>query len=104
MEEGERIRRDHPKLIRFSAPELEQVAASAAAAGRPVACYIRDCALGSRPRARTRLASEQLIRDLGRLGTRLSTAARAATALGAPQANELQSALDDLLKTIKDLQ
>lgn len=99
-----RERRAYPKLVRFTAGELDQVIANARAAGRPVACYIRECSLGARPRAKARAGTDQLVHRLGVLGTHLATATRAATEAGLPAAGDLQDALGQLLDTIRSIE
>ena len=67
-------RRELTKLIRFSVDELEAVTDRARGAGRPVACFIRESAIGSAPRARRSEMSDALIRQLSRVGTRPNSA------------------------------
>jgi hypothetical protein len=71
-------KRVHVKLVRFAPSELRLVMHRARAAGRPLACYIRDASLGTATRARRASASDELIRHLARLAGRLGKLSQAA--------------------------
>jgi hypothetical protein len=77
----------------------------AKASGRPVACFIREAALGSRPRMKNgSTVGDTIVHQLARLGTRLRTLARAATERDLPNAAEFDAALADLLETIRRIE
>ena len=94
-------RRDHPKLIRYSAAELQVVAQRARDCGRPVARYIRETSLGAVPRARRTAMSDIVIRQLARAATRLTHLSRLATEQKIPGAEEFESAVGDVLEVIR---
>jgi hypothetical protein len=54
-------RRSIAKLIRFTPSELERVVDQAQASGRPVACFIRELSLGSRPRMKNGTVGDTVI-------------------------------------------
>lgn len=96
-------RRVRTKLIRFASAELEIVNARAYEAGRPVACFIREAALGSVRKARPRLVGDDALRDLAALATSLDALARSA-ANGLPvDAARLERARTDALLLIGKL-
>lgn len=98
-------RRSVAKLIRFTPSELERVLDQAKASGRPVACFIREAALGSRPRMKNgSTVGDTLVHQLARLGTRLRTLASTATETNLPNAAEFDAALSDLLATIRQIE
>ena len=97
-------RRSIAKLIRFTPSELERVLDQAQASGRPVACFIREASLGSRPRMKNGSVGDTVIHHLARLGTRLRTLARAATEQNLPAAADFDAALSELLETIRQIE
>jgi hypothetical protein len=97
-------RRSVAKLIRFTPSELERVLDQAQASGRPVACFIREASLGSRPRMKNGSAGDAIVHQLARLGTRLRVLARTATEQGLPNATDFDAALSDLLETIRQIE
>lgn len=98
-------RRTVAKLIRFTPSELERVLDQAKASGRPVACFIREAALGSRPRMKNgSTVADALVHQLARLGTRLRALSRAAAERDLPNATEFDSVLSDLIETIRQIE
>src|SRR6266705_5696158 len=97
-------RRSIAKLIRFTPSELERVLDQAQASGRPVACFIREASLGSRPRMKNGSVGDTVIHHLARLGTRLRALARTATEQNLPAAADFDAALSDLLDTIRQIE
>src|SRR6266700_1026698 len=97
-------RRSVAKLIRFTPSELERVLDQAQASGRPVACFIREASLGSRPRMKNGSVGDTVIHHLARLGTRLRALARTATEQNLPAAAEFDAALAELLDTIRQIE
>src|SRR2546427_13218114 len=73
-------RRSLAKLIRFTPSELERVVDQAQASGRPVACFIREASLGSRPRMKNGAVGDTVVHQLARPGTGPRAIARTATA------------------------
>ena len=97
-------RRTIAKLIRFTPSELERVVDQAQASGRPVACFIREASLGSRPRMKNGTVGDTLVHQLARLGTRLRAIARTATEKNLPNAADFDAALTELLETIRQIE
>lgn len=96
-------KREHPKLIRFTAAELHRVNDRARLAGRPVACYIREASLGPAPRARPTELSDSLIRTLAQLAASLAQLAQQARDQQLAGAAGFEAAVDDVLTLIRDL-
>src|SRR2546427_8856319 len=97
-------RRTIAKLIRFTPSELERIVDQAQASGRPVACFIREASLGSRPRMKNGTVGDTVIHHLARLGTRLRALCRAAKEQNLPAAAEFDAALAELLDTIRQIE
>lgn len=98
-------RRTIAKLIRFTPSELERVLDQASASARPVACYIREAALGSRPRMRNgSTVGDAIVHQLARLGSRLRALAQTAAEHNLPNAIEFDAALSDLIETIRQIE
>ena len=64
-----------PRKIRYTAAEWGRIMEPARASGRPPARYVREASLGAAPRVRRSQANEDVIRELGRIGTALLTSA-----------------------------
>lgn len=96
-------KREHQKLIRFTAAELARVMNRARLAGRPVACYIREASLGPAPRARPTEFSDSVIRMLARLATSLPQLAQQAKHEHLAAATDFDAAVDDVLTLIREL-
>ncbi|HWG34292.1 MAG TPA: hypothetical protein VN650_09000 [Gemmatimonadaceae bacterium] len=94
-------RRDRSKLIRFTASELEIVADRARGCGRPVACYIRDVALGGRPKTTTSTLNGEWIRELSRVAIQLCRLRDAAIARALPDAETFGAAVDEIIQLIR---
>ena len=94
-------RRSCAKLIRFAPDELAAVLARARAAGRPVACYIRESSIGATPRVRRSELNDALVRELERTTTRLFKLAEQARLLSLADAAELEAAAEALLSIIR---
>jgi hypothetical protein len=97
------VRRDCAKLVRFNANELRIVMERARLAGRPVACFIRESALGSSTRARKTEATDSIIRSLSRVATRLGALSHIATEQRLDGAEEFQHAVTEVLGIIRHL-
>ncbi len=73
-------RRTATKLIRLHPEELRQITESARRSGLTPARFIREAALGTRPRARCHAAAGPLLRELARIGQSLDQLAHVAQA------------------------
>ena len=91
------------KLIRFNSAELQLVAGRARAAGRPIACYIRESSLGPSPRARRMDLNDSLIRAFAKVATRLAPIAATAREEQLTGAVEFESSVSEVLAVIRDL-
>ena len=95
-------RRTEAKLIRFSPAELDAVIDRARSVGRPVACYIRETAIGTAAtRARRAGITEALIRSLARSATLLTELATEAH--GLPSEPHFRAAVNELLALVREL-
>jgi hypothetical protein len=97
-------RRTCAKLVRFRSGELATVALRATECGRPIACYIREAALGEALHARHTPIKDTLIRELARLANELSALGRDARDLQLPRAAHFERALEALLATIRSIE
>ena len=91
------------KLIRFTPAELSRVNERARAVGQPVACYIRDVAVGTRRKASSASLSGPVIHGLARVATRLRALRETAAQRALPEADEFGAAVDDLLALIQHI-
>ncbi len=88
-------RRTAAKLIRFYPDELREIAECARRAGLTPARFIRETALGARPRAQSHAATGPLLRELARIGRSLDQLARVAQASqNAALAAQMRAALE----------
>lgn len=71
--------------------------------GRPVACYIRESALGASPRVRRTELNDSLIRALARMADQLTRLAAAADAAGLQDAPAFAQTATDVLNLLRDL-
>ena len=101
MEKAEEKRRDIAKLIRFTPSELAVVNDRARACGRPVACYIREVALGGKPKARSPVGNDRVVRELARVANRLRSLHAVAATRALPEASEFGAAVDDVVDAIR---
>lgn len=95
-------RRSCAKLVRFSPAELQVVCTRARAAGRPVACYIREASLGPAPRVRRAELNDSLIRGLARLASELTVIIAEAKRHGL-DVREFERSACDMLDLIRQL-
>lgn len=65
-------RRTHATLVRFGSAEREIVRARAHEAGRPVACFIREMAIGSPASKRPHPVPDAVIRDMTEIANALA--------------------------------
>ena len=96
-------RREYKKLIRFRADELEMVVERARAAGRPLACFVRESSIGSTPRARRSELNDVLIRHLARVGGHLDELSKVAREHDLPRATEFDQAVQEVLDVIRQI-
>lgn len=96
-------RREYTKLIRFRADELDLVRERARAAGRPVACFVRESSIGSTPRARRSEFNDALIRHLARIGGHLDELSKVAREQDLPRAAEFDQAVQEVLDLIRQI-
>lgn len=99
-----RARRTAAKLIRYTPDELALVTDRARACGRPVACYVRECSLGAVPKERRAHRDAEVIRALARIGNILADLTRAADTDSLTWSTEVQTALEELLATIRRIE
>ena len=69
-------RRTATKLLRLHPEELARITERAEACGLKPARFIRETALGTKPKARHHAHTDRLLRSLARIGRRLEQAAR----------------------------
>jgi hypothetical protein len=98
-----RERRQCTKLVRYTHDEIRVVAERAQAAGRPIACYIREASLGTARRARHSPAADALVRQLAQLGNQLILLARYAAERELPRSAEFDAGLRGVLDAIRRL-
>lgn len=92
------------RKIRYTTAEWGRITDLARATGRPPARYVREASLGAAPRFRRGQANEDVIRELGRIGTALIGLAPACQSLGlADLATTIDTALTELLATVRRL-
>lgn len=103
-DEGHSERRTCVKLVRFRPGELATVTLRATECGRPVACYIREAALGAALHARRAPIKDALIRELARLANELSKLGHDAQDLQLPRAPQFERTLATLLATIRSIE
>ena len=90
-----------PRKIRYTAAEWGRIMELARASGRPPARYVREASLGAAPRVRRSQANEDVIRELGRIGTALIRLAPACKDLGLTDlATTIDTTLTELLATV----
>jgi hypothetical protein len=72
--------------------------------GRPPARYVREASLGSAPKVRRGREHDDLIHELGRIGTSLNRLANTAKTEGTvSQQVRVEAALSDLLAAVRRL-
>ena len=102
--EGPISDRRQPHKIRYTALEWAAIVEQARSCGRPPARYVRETSLGSGPKARRGRENDELIHELGRIGTSLSRLATTAKAEGATsQQDRVEAVLTDLLAAVRRL-
>ena len=93
-----------PRKIRYTTVEWAAIVERARSCGRPPARYVRETSLGLAPRARRGRENEEVIHELGRIGTSLSQLASTARESGAASHQaRVEAALADLLAAVRQL-
>ena len=93
-----------PRKIRYTATEWGRIMELARASGRPPARYVRESSLGTVPKAARSRENDDLIHELGRIGTILNRLAAVAKAAGiASQQATIEAALSELLTAVRRL-
>jgi Bacterial mobilisation protein (MobC) len=72
--------RSRTMLVRFTPAEFDRVRTAAQAAGRPLARYVRETALGAVPHARRHHATDEALRHFARIGNNINQLAHVANA------------------------
>lgn len=89
-------RRTTTKLLRLHPEELARITARAQACGQTPARFIRETALGTKPKAQHQAGTEPLLRGLARIGSSLEQIARLVDSDGRPAlARYVRLALSD---------
>jgi hypothetical protein len=97
-------RRTATKLLRLHPDELARITARAEACGLKPARFIRETALGAKPKARHRADTDRLLRSLARIGRRLEQAALLTRRRpGATLAKQLAAALEEQHALVKQV-
>jgi hypothetical protein len=92
------------KLIRFTSEELTRVRARASAAGRPVACFIRESAVGSRKRlGEVPSSNAALIHQLAQVATSLRAVRDAAMSLNLDGCADFDRVFESLMDLIRGI-
>ena len=96
-----RERRTVTKLVRLAPAEARRIERRALECGRPVACFLREAALGAAPRARRTAGVDPVIADLAHLGTTLRRLRDGANAVASDGSSEaLRTTLDAVLGAV----
>jgi mobilization protein NikA len=97
-------RRTATKLLRLHPDELADITARAQACGLKPARFIRETALGAKPKARHHADTDRLLRALARIGLRLEQAAQLTRRRPrATIAKQLAAALEEQHALVKEL-
>jgi hypothetical protein len=92
------------RAIWFAPRELQTVIQQARTAGRPLASYIRESALGLSPRARRAQRNNAVICMLSRIAIQLTRLATEAKNQHLAQAHEFDEAVSKALDIIRELE
>ena len=93
-----------PRKIRYTAAEWAAIVAHARACGRPPARYVREVSLGGVPKVRGGRVNDEAIRELGRIGTALTSLAATAKQAGtAAEQTAIETVLAQLLAAVRRL-
>lgn len=90
--------------VRVSPGERRRLKERAHFCGLPLSTYVRQTALGARPRQRRRRLEQDAIHQLARVGNNLNQLTRSANAMGRVElSNRLDEVLREILRTIARL-
>lgn len=93
-----------PRKIRYTSAEWSIVVERARQCGRPPARYVREASLGAVPKARRGKEHDQLVHQLGRIGSTLARLTADPAEKGANgRAPAFEAVLDELLATVRRL-
>lgn len=93
-----------PRKIRYTDAEWATIIAHAHACGRPPARYVREASLGAVPKARRERENDEVIHELGRIGTALIRLAGTAKESGlASHQGVIEGTLQELLAAVRRL-
>jgi hypothetical protein len=93
-----------PRKIRYTREEWTMVVQRARAAGRPPARYVREVSLGAMPKARRTQEHDEIVYELGRIGTTLTQLRSVVREAGfGTHENVLEAALTELLAAVRRL-
>jgi hypothetical protein len=93
-----------PRKIRYTEAEWSVVVDRARDTGRPPARYVREISLGATPKVRRGREHDEIIYELGRIGTTLTRLESAAKANGfTSQQESIEAALAELLAVVRRL-
>lgn len=93
-----------PRKIRYTSAEWSAIVERARRCGRPPARYVRESSLGAVPKSRRGREHDELVYELGRIGTTLARLAAEPREKGVNGCGPaLQSVLDELLATVRRL-
>jgi hypothetical protein len=97
-------RRTATKLLRLHPEELADITARAEACGLKPARFIRETALGAKPKARHHANTDRLLRSLARIGRRLEQVARLTRRRpGATLAKQVAAAVEEQHALVKQV-
>lgn len=90
--------RTRTMLVRFTPTEFDRVRAAATVAGRAMARYVREVALGAVPHARRQVTDTKVVAQLARIGNNLNQFAHVANATDRfPTEARLDAVLSELV-------
>ncbi len=93
-----------PRKIRYTEAEWSTIVVHAQACGRPPARYVREASLGAVPKARRNRENDEVIHELGRIGTALMRLASTTNESGlASEQRAIEAALQELLAAVRRL-
>jgi hypothetical protein len=92
-----------PRKIRYTAAEWARIVEHARECGRPPARYVRETSLGAVPKSWRSRQNDDVIHELGRIGTALTRLAVATKDSGLLSHQTIETALQELLATVRRL-
>ena len=92
-----------PKKIRYTSAEWSTVVQRARQSGRPPARYVREASLVGAPRTRRGQETDEVVHQLGCIGTTLASLAEATHVNGNGGHSQFEAVLTELLTTVRRL-